>query len=105
MSVPEDKVPPLLAHIHQSQRAISEGMGNMMGGIHSVLDIEPMDCFHQDLMEQLRREEDQRVESGFLLSAKVPNFIDNPTVLIYSTFEWTWVGELEHTLPSEVSVF
>ena len=102
MGIIESKRLPLLIDAGEGQRTISDGVGNIMERFSSVLDIEPMDCMPEYRTDQLRGEP-RRVNPAFLPSTKIPDVVDNPIVLRYSTFRWTSADELWRTLVSEVS--
>lgn len=102
MSIRENEVTPPLAHTRKSQSNISDGTGNIKGVIHSIGDIKPLDCFHENVVDQFWRKNKCWVKSGFLLSAKGPSLIYNPIMFIGSTCGWVCTDGLLLTLLGEV---
>jgi len=102
MGILENEVTPPLAHTRKSQSNISDGTGNIKGVIRSVLDIKPLDCFHENLVDQLGRKDKCWVKPGFLLSAKCPSLIHNPIMFIYVTCGCVCIDELLLTLLGDV---
>lgn len=102
MSIFENEVAPSLAHTRKSQSNISDGTGKIKGVIHSVRDIKPLDCFHEDVVNQLWRKDKCWVKPEFLLSANGPSLIYNPIMFIYSTCGWVCTDGLLLTQLGEV---
>ena len=94
--------PSLGSHSWESEQH-QRWNGNIKAVTQSLLEIEPLNCFHENMVDQHGRKVKYWVKQRFLLLVKGPSHIYNLVVFANSTCEWVWADELLPTLLGDMS--